>query len=967
MLILLPHLREADSFSVQTNDKREIDFGDVTYLSDESPSITSDVKEEANHNDETMARQKRTTLTTTIDGKFTVHLTVMVKPAEQQVPPQMTRGGRLRSAGRSVHDPISRNCQNEYCDFAMELELLEKQVSTPVDSTGSQETNKNRMTIEGQVKPTPTPDKTVAKYRSSSRMYPTTTTTTRYPMMTPSINQVLDRTKTAETTTRYPTLISRSSSVKHVVNKTQRGGRYQTTTARTPANNVTRINRMRTTSRPPSRDLNEDYLFLEQRNENGPNKSRASQQELNRIKSPKAATRLFQATRIQKKKEAEPDVIVTTEKNEPTQTTTDNQVQMENVNNTDIKPDDLNGTLNGPLFRNSVEHLNSSTSEISIMSTTPATRQMTINDTVPLTVRIMSNVTQSDEINIYMEPVSIQNDSFVTQSNGQLDIPLESSGNLTPTEQTLLNPTEIGVPLLADSQVVLPWEQIGDFEFQINPISKQVINIRIQTTTPTTAPYNSITISYEEKENSSLNQGERQEEILLDVVESGTPAATLEIPTTVIPTQTVTPTVKMPIPLNRRKPISVAQPERVDTPLESGRDYVIPIAATPMGVPEHEQSVITEGIQTSTTQNPELFRMSGEYKQMGSVNTETVTNISVQQTTIPENSPSTEIYISDPETVTSEMKTPIEEDIPRQSKPATAEIQPPIPINLNPKIDGQLNVLDKMYVEPVRELAPPTTIVTSMAPVIPIQTTSTSTILELSEEFPWEQRHDYEVQVNPKTNQVVNIRMLKSTTHNPLSVLPVEVPNDHNDTTAAPDSTQMDSTKTNESVLTAEEQDELTVQVLGRILDRNGKIRTLVVPHRPKDNIGEHILIQHSDQVDDDFPDGKVGTRFAVTAPPKKVSSNGRDRSVARKPIFSHTSEDGVFYFRYANEEDELNHYAANGIIRNKQIMDDERETDLPQRQSPYFYYSQDRNSSALVKSSCFILLLVAYVSFLFL
>ena len=126
-------------------------------------------------------------------------------------------------------------------------------------------------------------------------------------------------------------------------------------------------------------------------------------------------------------------------------------------------------------------------------------------------------------------------------------------------------------------------------------------------------------------------------------------------------------------------------------------------------------------------------------------------------------------------------------------------------------------------------------------------------------------------------------------------------------------------------------------------------------------------MIQHSDQVDDDFPDGKVGTRFAVTAPPKKVSSNGRDRSVARKPIFSHTSEDGVFYFRYANEEDELNHYAANGIIRNKQIMDDERETDLPQRQSPYFYYSQDRNSSALVKSSCFILLLVAYVSFLFL
>jgi hypothetical protein len=252
---------------------------------------------------------------------------------------------------------------------------------------------------------------------------------------------------------------------------------------------------------------------------------------LNRRKSPKAATRLFQATRIQKKKEAEPDVIVTTEKNESTQTTTDNQVQMENVNNSDIKPDDLNGTFDDPLFRNSVEHLNSSTSEISIMSTTPAeedvTTQMTINnnDTMSLPVslndRIMPNVTQSDEINVTVEPVSIQNDSFVTQSNGQLDIPLESSGNFTPTEQTLLNPTEISVPILATTSgnpiISIPWEQIGDFEFQINPISKQVINIRIQTTTTTTAPYNPITISYEEKGNSSLNQGGRQEEILLYV------------------------------------------------------------------------------------------------------------------------------------------------------------------------------------------------------------------------------------------------------------------------------------------------------------------------------------------------------------------------------------------------------------------------------------------------------------------
>jgi hypothetical protein len=251
---------------------------------------------------------------------------------------------------------------------------------------------------------------------------------------------------------------------------------------------------------------------------------------------------------------------------------------------------------------------------------------------------------------------------------------------------------------------------------------------------------------------------------------------------------------------------------------------------------------------------------------------------------------------------------------------------------------------------------------------IPIQTTSTSPILELSEEFPWEQKHDYEVQINPKTKEIVNIRMLTSTTSNPPSS---EVENDR---TATPDSTHVDLTRTNESVLTAEEQDELTVEILGRILDRNGIIRKLVVP-RPRDNIGERILVNHSGKLDDDFPGVKAGTRIAVTVPPK-TATNNRDRTThGRKPIFSHSSEDGVFYFRYANEEDELKHYRGNANNRNKQIITDDergidwntRRDDLPQRESPYFYYSQDSNSSALVKSSCYIVLLIACVSVLFL
>ncbi|EFX85544.1 hypothetical protein DAPPUDRAFT_314058 [Daphnia pulex] len=164
ILMLLQHLREADSFALHTNEKRNFDYHDgaVIQLSDKTIPIKNveEEPEEANHGGETAARAKRTALTATIDGKFTVHFIVSVKPAEQvvAVPPRVTKIGRHRTGGGPVQSPaISKSCQNEYCDFAMELELL-KQVSKPaVDSSGEikkeeeEEANQNQTRSQGRV------------------------------------------------------------------------------------------------------------------------------------------------------------------------------------------------------------------------------------------------------------------------------------------------------------------------------------------------------------------------------------------------------------------------------------------------------------------------------------------------------------------------------------------------------------------------------------------------------------------------------------------------------------------------------------------------------------------------------------------------------------------------------------------------------------------------------------------------
>ncbi|EFX85545.1 hypothetical protein DAPPUDRAFT_314057 [Daphnia pulex] len=576
----------------------------------------------------------------------------------------------------------------------------------------------------------------------------------------------------------------------------------------------------------------------------------------------------------------------------------------------------------------------------------------------------MSNVTQLDELKI--EP--IQNN--VTQVLPVSEIPLESMSEdlttteetiLNPTEETVLNPTETGVqaettenPISINSEDLdsFPWEQIGDFEFQFNPKSKQVVNIRLlQTTTTTTTSYNPVTKSYEEQGNhSSLNEPQGQQDNL--DVELGTAATTLEIqrlPATVIPTQMViiTPTVKLPIPLNRRKPIDGTQSDRVETPLiiEPSREIVI-IPARPMEIVESKQTAILGDNQMSTTQKPELFTLSSEQQVVNGF-TETATTISVQQTTITENSQNIGIYSSAEieKGQDNYRNTSIAEVIPTELGPAI------IPPSINPteEKDKESYVVEKIHLESAREVEP----ITSTASGIPIQTTTASSpIPELSdptEDFPWEQRHDYEVQVNPTTKEIVNVRLLTTTT--PSKPL---VSDDH-----------FDRTLSDKSLLTDEEQDELTMEVLSRILERNGKIRT--------------------QKVDDKFLRGvKVpGTRVAVSsdqtnknaaAPPIRtvvVPNNNRDRTAdGRKPIFSHSTEDGVFYFRYANDEDPTNADNRNPKMNIDNTDDEIRETDwntrrnhVPVRDSPYFYYVQDgTNSSALVKASCYVLILVACV-----
>ncbi|XP_046460890.1 uncharacterized protein LOC124207466 [Daphnia pulex] len=986
ILMLLQHLREADSFALHTNEKRNIDYHDgaVIQLSGKTISIKNveEELEEANHGGETAVRAKRTALTATIDGKFTVHLIVSVKPAEQvvAVPPRVTKIGRLRTSGGPVQSPaISKSCQNEYCDFAMELELL-KQVSKPaVDSTvgeikkeEEEEANQNQTRSQGRVRIPITP--AAAKRDSKLRASRTQATTTRYPMITPtSIKPVLGRNKIETTTTRYyrtSSASNRPSVSNQVLNRTRTGvGRYQST--RIPTN-ATRFGQIRTNAatrnNPLSIDSREELvLFSEKRNENaqnGPNKSRARQKE---GKSPSALLTRFQTTRIHRKKVTDnADVSVGTNESIPT-TTEISQVQTANNNSGTDKPEcnsNVTFEFDVPIFRDSVEHRkNVSADEINV--TTPAAEDVatptTVGNTIfvmpiPLNRRIMSNVTQLDELKI--EPT--QNN--VTQGRPVSEIPLESmSEDLTTTEETILNPTEISVPIETTENPIsinsensdyFPWEQIGDFEYQINPKSKQVVNIRLlQTTTTTTASYNPVTKSYEEQgNNSSLKEPPGQQDNL--DVELGTAATTLEIPaTTVIPTQmvTITPTVKLPIPLNRRKPIDGTQSDRVETPLiiQPSREIVI-IPARPKEIVEPEQTAIFADNPTSTTQKPELVTLSSEVTTEQVVNrfTESATTISVQQTTITENSQKTEIYSSAEieKGQDNNRNTSIAEVIPTESGPA---IIPPS-IHRTEEKDKESYVVEKINFESVKEVEP----ITSTASGIPIQTTTTSSPMpELSdptEDFPWEQRHDYEVQVNPTTKEIVNVRLLTTTTPKPL----VSIDN-------------FDRTLKSESLLTDEEQDELTMEVLSRILERNGKIRTPKVGDKFFSGVkvpGTRVSVTSSDQ-----------TNKNAAAPPIRtvvVPNNNRDRTAhGRKPIFSHSSEDGVFFFRYANDEDPSN--ADNRKPKLNIDADDEiRETDwntrrnhVPVRDSPYFYYVQDgTNSSALVKASCYVLFLVACV-----
>lgn len=992
--MLLQHLREADSFALHTNEKRNYDYRDgaVIQLSDETISLKNveEELEEANHGGETAARAKRTALTATIDGKFTVHLIVSVKPAEQvAIRPRVTKVGRLRTGGGPVQSPaISKSCQNEYCDFAMELELL-KQVSKPaVDSSGEikkeeEEANQNQTRSQGRVRIIPITSAAAAKRDSKLRASRTQATTTRYPMLlTPSsIKPVLGRSKIETTTTRYyrtSSASNRPSASNQVSNRTRTGvGRYQSTRI---ATNATRFGQIRasaaTRSSPLSIDSRGEFgLFSEKRNENGPNKSRARQKE---GKSPSALLTRFQTTRIHRKKVTDnaDDVSVGTNESIPTPTEISQVQTANNISGTD-KPEchsNVTSQFDVPIFRNSIEHKkNLSSDEINV--TTPAAEDVatptTVGNTIfvmpiPLNRRIMSNVTQLDELKI--EPT--QNN--VTQVLPVSEIPLESMSEdqttteetiLKPTEETVLNPTETGVqaettenPISINSEdpYSFPWEQIGDFEFQFNPKSKQVVNIRLLQTTTTTASYNPVTKSYEEQgNNSSWNEPQGQQDNL--DVELGTAATTLEIPatTTVIPTQMViiTPTVKLPIPLNRRKPIDGTQSDRVEPPLIEPRREIVIIPARPMEIVEPEQTAIFGDNQTSITEKPELVTLSSEAttEQVVRGFTETATTIAVQQTTIPENSQKKEIYSSAEieKGQDNYRNKSIAEVIPTESGPA---IIPP-PINRTEEKDKESYVVEKINLESAKEVEP----ITSTASGIPIQTTATSSpipeLSDQSEDFPWEQRHDYEVQVNPTTKEIVNVRLLTTTTQKPL------VSNDH-----------FDRTLKSESLLTDEEQDELTMEVLSRILERNGKIRTQKVGDtffRGVKVPGTRVAVSSSDQ---------TNQNAAAAAPPIRtvvVPNNNRDRTAhGRKPIFSHSTEDGVFYFRYANDEDPSNADNRNPIKMNGDADDEMSETDwntrrnhVPVRDSPYFYYVQDgTNSSALVKASCYVLFLVACV-----
>uniref|UniRef100_A0A0P6G8M7 Uncharacterized protein n=1 Tax=Daphnia magna TaxID=35525 RepID=A0A0P6G8M7_9CRUS len=922
-LMLVTNIQVSDSFDWQ----REFDFQDGVniYLNGNKQS-TGNQKEQ---------RQKRTsTVTTTVDAKFTVQLIVSVDPVTGQASLQQINGGRY-----TAPHPNARHCQGRQCNYSLSFQTVD---SPAISKSQSKTTADEKVNTQNDKRVTVAPrylNKPVINSTSASRI------TVRYPLPTsPSRKQIVNRTRTVNgewarrTSARKPSI--------------------QTTTARNPTN------------------AKEDLLLLKPSDNDDYNQSQAEEPD-----------NLFH----QKQNETDSNG------NRKSQPTSHDSVANYSDKNGDVVQ---SSPFNESIFRDSEKPITiysddilSQTTSPESITTQPGAEEDNLNpdrnyadpNLVPQALERRANF----EVQINPRTKQIVNIRVPTMKPNSK--PVGPSHEYKDSRKMETTPTDS-----SRKHEEFHWQHGDGYQVQINPKTDQVGKSAVRphveyehssAEKPVTPASGALQQTYAKHEEFPWLQRDHHQ-VQIDPKTGPVVDIRTQIPTTTSPTsyyespsaqtqerpavrtQMVTREASLPLPFYYRKQMISHDPDQVtkesETVQTTTNSYSTP---HPLREPNELPWQQRDGFEvqmnpiTKEVVNVRIVQHSRYVPVNIHVEQATVQDSVTQPTTGPtlvfETRRDPGVFLQQHEgddiiqmNETQSNTTPITLKTTNSQK-GDGEKDESFP---TPDLNSKVNL-------PTREVADFSVPVNGSH-----MTTTVVPIAELSEEdFPWEQRDDYEVQVDPKTKQIVNIRLQTTTTaHTPISKsIQFDDANDPDGDRVR--SQTRDRTRTfeiSEFVTLDDEHDDVSVELSGNVRNSNSKIQTLVLPRRK--DVGGHAA-----RIDDELLDDGQRSRIAVLAVPnpnedairKAVS---RSRTKMRRPIFSHSDADGVLYFRYADdlweqlEVEQFHRDAKLVLIDDNSWIASRRGRG---RDSPYFYYSH--SSSVLFSLSCYPALLVACLVFL--
>ncbi|XP_057372502.1 uncharacterized protein LOC130693389 [Daphnia carinata] len=938
------------------------DWNREQYFQDGLNTYLNGYKQSTGH----QLRQKRTTVTTTVDGKFTVQLIVSVDPITGQVSlPDSINGGRFRN----VPNLNARRCQGRQCNYSLsyqkanspetpafaDLKRINKSQSRTTADEKAIQDNK-RVTVA----PRYTRPKQVINRTSTIR------TTVRYPLPTSSRQQMVNRTRIV-----YGEWARRTSARKPSV---------LTTTARNALNS--REGSLLLTPRNNSESAEHiDNVFHQKKNETesyGESPSRSNDSIANYSNE---NGKVIQSSQFNESIFRDSEKPITVQSDDIVNHTTSpksiighsgaDNLNLERSHGPNMDPNKMeaNQTTEGLIESGSPTQMPVHCKEPDCLpwerrahfevQIHPQTKEI-VNIRVPLLktkskpVRPSHEYGDSRNIEPSLSPSNSsgkdeefpwQNtDGFEVEINPKTQQVVNISAHLNATNETTVRPPHVEhenssaeklvTPALEQTTTKheeLPWLQRGNHQVQIDPKTEQVVNIRtkIQTKSNLTLHENPITPTQEIR----------------------APRTKMVIREALMP---------LPIPFYYRKQImsQSSNPDPITYNLTKESETVI------------QGRIETMKDPSSTTQPPQQptelpWQLKDGFEIQIHPTTKEVVNVRIaqnsryahatmhaEQATVPDSvtQPTTGPTLVFEPSQDSDMRPRQhqDDDIVQTKKNETEDIQTqlsPTPITLDVQTSSQNETAKEEHSSPTPDLNSQINLLArelanATGPVIDSRVTTTLVpVAELSEEdFPWQQRDDYEVQIDPKTKQVINIRLQTTTTHNPISK-PTQF-DEANDPDRVPSQTRDRAVDTSKFI---------------ELDDEHGDI-----PRRK--DVGKHE--------DDQLPD-EPRSRIAVLAIPNgkdeaiRKTANNRSRTTKiRKPILSHS--DGLLYFRYADDDDlweQLEPFNRDS----KFVFIDEHSWIGSRpgrgRDSPYFYFSD--SSSVLMTLSCYPMLLVACLVFL--